>query len=66
MLINHGPSLLNVPAKLMTPEKAEHFASLLQESDEDWTYVVKHCPEGTGFSRIAIYDEDGEFIAFWQ
>jgi len=66
MLVNHGANILNVPAKLMAPEKAEQIAAELRVSDEDWSYVVKHCPNGTGFSFIEIYDEDGEFVSNWK
>ena len=66
MLVNHGPKLLNAPAKLMVPAKAESVAAELRECDEDWSYVVKHCPKGTGFSFVEIYDEDGEFVSYWK
>ena len=66
MLINRGPNMNNAPAKLMTPEKAERLAAELRAGDEDWSYVVKHCPKGTGFSFIEIYDEDGEFVSKWK
>ena len=60
----NGPSLTNVPQKLMTPTKAEEVAAVLNSTD-DWKYVVVHCPKGTGFSFIEIYDEDG-FVAYWK
>ena len=41
MLTNRGPNMINVPAKLMTPEKAELLAAELRSGDEDWSYVVK-------------------------
>lgn len=65
MLINHGPSLTNRPPKTLAPEAAERLAADLQAGDPDWAYTVKHCPKGTGFSIIAIYDEDGEFVSHW-
>ena len=50
------------PHQLFTPEKAELEAKKLNSTD-DWTYKVVHCPKGTGYSFIEIYDEDGEFIS---
>lgn len=66
MLVNRGPNMNNDLGKLMAPEKAERFAAELRAGDEDWSYVVKHCPKGTGFSFIEIYDEDGDFISKWK
>ena len=65
MLVNHGPKLTNRPANLMNKEKVVEVARALKLSDPDWDYVVKHCPKGTGFSFIEIYDEDGEFVGNW-
>ena len=49
--------------RLMSPEAAEIKAAALNaDPDEDWTYRAVHCPKGTGYSYIAVYDEDGEFI----
>ena len=45
------------------PDKAETLANELnQDKDDDWTYVVKHDPKGTGWSRIEILDENGKFV----
>ena len=60
-----SPTLLNLPHKLFTPERAEIVAKTLNDSDDDWTYVVQHCPQGTGLSFIKIFDEDGEFVSNW-
>lgn len=54
--------ITNKSYELFSPEKAEAMAKKLNESD-DWTYKVVHCPKGTGYSYIKIYDEDGEFIS---
>lgn len=57
-MINHTP-------KLFKPELAETKAAELQAADEDWKYVVKHDPKGTGYSLIEIYDEDGIFVTYF-
>ena len=54
--------LLDTTEHLYAPAKAEAVAAELQAHDEDWTYKVVHDPKGTGYSYIAIYDEDGEFV----
>lgn len=33
----------------------------LQSGDEDWTYEVKYLAGG-GVYKIAVYDENGEFV----
>jgi hypothetical protein len=57
-------TILAKPAKLFLPEKAEQTATEMQKHDEDWTYVVKHDPKGTGYSIIEIYDEENEFVGY--
>ena len=46
------------------PAVAEKIAADAQAGDPDWTYIVKHDPKGVGFSLVAVYDEDGEFVAY--
>lgn len=48
--------------KLFQPAEAERVAKTLEENDQDWSYVVRHDPKGTGYSFVEVYDEDGEFI----
>lgn len=55
---------LDMTPRLMKPEEAVKVAAELQASDPDWAYTVGHDPKGTGYSRIKIYDEDGEFVSF--
>ena len=55
---------LDTTPALYTPEKAEAIASEMGASDPDWTYEADHDPKGTGYSRVRISDEDGEFVAF--
>ncbi len=57
---------LDQTPKLYPPEKAEQIAAELNAQDDDWTYKVDHDPKGTGYSRIKVYDEDGEFVAYWS
>ena len=52
--------------KFYSPEEAERKAKIMNETDEDWNYVVKHDPKGTGYSFIEIYDEDNEFVAYFD
>lgn len=47
---------------LYTKEQAEAAAKEMNASDEDWSYVAVHDPEGKGWSFIEIYDEDGQKI----
>lgn len=47
---------------LYTPAKAEAVAAEMNETDEDWSYVVVHDPKGTGYSFIEVYDEDGILV----
>ena len=55
---------LDTTPRLFPPEKAEALAHEMGADDPDWTYTVDHDPKGTGYSRISVADEDGEFIAF--
>lgn len=41
---------------------ASAVAALMQAGDDDWTYVVKVDPNGSGRAVIAMYDEAGEFV----
>ena len=53
---------LDTTHALFLPEAAERKAAELQAGDPDWTYSVRHDPEGTGYSFIEIFDEDGENV----
>ena len=51
------------PEKLFNKEKAIALAEEMNANeDDDWEYRPVHCPKGTGFSFIEIYDKDGEFV----
>ena len=47
---------------LVSPETAKRQAAELQAGDPDWTYTVE--TYDSGFARVAITDEDGNFVAF--
>jgi hypothetical protein len=51
--------------RFYTPEEAERTAKIMNETDEDWNYVVKHDPKRTGYSFIEVYDEENEFVCYW-
>jgi hypothetical protein len=56
--------MLDTTATLYAPAKANALAATLQAGDDDgWTYTAIHDPKGTGYSSIAIYDDDGAFIS---
>ncbi len=55
---------INTTSKLYAPEKAIGLAAEMAAGDPDWTYEADHDPKGTGYSRIIMRDEDGEFVAF--
>jgi len=51
--------------KLYRPAAAEEkVLKLNANTDDDWTYSVKHDPKGTGYSLIEVYDEEGEFVTY--
>lgn len=57
-------TLSTVPTHYYDRGHAERAAALLQRGDEDgWSYVVEQLP--SGLYQIAIYDEDGAFVAVW-
>ena len=55
--------LLDTTPTLFKPLEAEQKAKELNAGDDDWKYVVRHDPKGTGYSLIDAYDEDGVFVA---
>ena len=55
-------ALLNHVHNTFDPALVDGIAAQMQSQDEDWAYVVKHCPKGTGRSIIQIFDECGEFV----
>lgn len=53
---------LDTTPMLFNPEDAEERAEKLRDGDPDWEFRVEHDQEGQGLSRIAVYDEEGEFV----
>ena len=53
--------MLNTTPTLYEPKKAAAIAKALQSGDDEWTY--KAVDLGTGWARIDVFDEDGEFVA---
>ena len=55
--------LLNLPATLYKPDQAEDLAKILNAGDlSGWRYEAKHDPKGTGYSFIAVYDDDNIYV----
>ena len=58
---------INQTPALYQPDEAERNAAQLQECEDcGWTYTADHAPEGNGYSRVKVYDERGEFVAYWS
>ena len=53
---------LDATEKLFTKEDSIKVAAEMKTGDPDWDYRPVHCPKGTGYSFIEVYDEDGEFV----
>ena len=54
---------LDTTEHLYSPTQAEQIVRQLQAGDEDsWTYTAVHDPKGTGYSYIAIHDEEGMLV----
>ena len=54
------PQLIDTTPKLYRPEDAEQIAETLTANDEDgWEFRAVHDPNGTGYSTVEVYDEDG-------
>ncbi|MBC8508774.1 MAG: hypothetical protein H8D34_28285 [Chloroflexi bacterium] len=55
---------MNTINRLFEKEEARRIVDALNsDPEDDWTYVEVHDPKGTGYSRIEVYDENGEFVA---
>lgn len=52
------------PRRLFSPQEAEAVAATLQADENDWTYVVKHDPKGTGRSFIEVREDDDYIIGY--
>lgn len=59
--------LINTTPKTFPPHEAEAIAATLTANDDaGWTYRARHCPKGTGWSLVDVFDEGGEFVATWS
>ncbi|MBL7164508.1 MAG: hypothetical protein ISS57_18130 [Anaerolineales bacterium] len=55
---------MNTINRLFEKEEAQRIVDELNsDPEDDWTYDAVHDPKGTGYSRIEVYNEDGEFVA---
>jgi hypothetical protein len=54
---------LDATHRLFAKADAIKIAAEMKAGDPDWDYRPVHCPKGTGFSFIEIFDEDGQFVA---
>lgn len=59
--------LRNTTTQHFSPAKAEETAAMMTANEageaDAFTYTADHDPKGTGYSRIIVTDEDGEFVA---
>ena len=55
---------MNTINRLFEKEEAQRIVDELNsDPEDDWTYDAVHDPKGTGYSRIEVYNENGEFVA---
>ena len=54
--------IADLPAKVYTKQESIAIVAEMNEQGDDWIYVAKHDPKGTGGSIIEAYDEDGLFV----
>lgn len=58
--------LTNNSPKYFACDKVAAAVAELQAGDPDWTYVAVNADGSKGpYASIRIYDEDGEFVAFF-
>ena len=56
-------TILDLPTTLYQPAEAEDLAKILNDGDlSGWRYVAKHDPLGTGYSFIAVYDDEDIYV----
>jgi len=57
--------LLDTTPHLYEPKRADYIAAEMTRNDLDgWTYTADHDPNGAGYSRVEIRDENGEFVSY--
>ena len=53
-------------------ELAEKKAKMLNDTEKmfndnyEWTYIVKPISQNHGYSIIEVYEEENEFVAYWE
>lgn len=52
------------PTLYTTAQAAAAVTALSADTDDEWTYRVDLDPLGTGYARVAAYDESGAFVAY--
>lgn len=56
-------SIIDYQGHYFSKDRAEELAAILNEDfQDDWKYVVKHPPDGVGFSLVEIFDLEGNFV----
>ncbi len=56
---------INRTAKFFPKEKVDEIVQQYQQGDPEWKYTAVHDPSGKSpWARIAIHDEDGEFVSY--
>lgn len=54
---------INRTPSLFSPAKAESIALEMKSQDEDWDYRVDHFDND--YSRISIFDKNGDFVDYF-
>ena len=62
----HSDMLPNKPIQAYPIERANKMQAELQKVDEEWRYTVVKTRNNPKYAYIAVYDEDSEFIAYWE
>jgi len=55
---------IDTTPRLMTAPEADRVSREMAKFDPDWKYVVEPPPNGEGYCRVKVLDEDGEFVAY--
>ena len=57
--------ILDTTEKLFSRDEVDEVVAELNAGDPDWNYIAEHCPNGAGYSKIKIYDENNEFVGYF-
>lgn len=56
--------LMTAVDQLLPPAKADEMvATLNADCEDDWSYKAVH-NDASKYSKIAVYDEDGDFVCY--